>query len=322
MGQLKVIKGGAISLLEDLGRFGYQNMGLTTGGSMDEHASRWANRLLNNAADCVVLEVTLGNVELLAESDCVISLCGADMPIHINGKSVMNWSTHRVLQGDHITLGWAKEGMRSYLAVKGGFQIAPEFGSVSTVVRESLGGLNGQPLTSGNLLPFIDEQQPDKSQMNKMVPWYSKPDYSTVPTLRVIAGYQFEHFSSEDIDRFFSSNYEIKADSDRMGFRLSGPVLSSTLAGIMSEGIAYGAIQIPADGQPIILLKDRQTLGGYPKLGTLLPVDAFRLSQARPGSEVRFTSISLESAQDVMREFYEFFSVGASGSGLVSGSDC
>ena len=321
MGQLKIIKGGAMSLLEDLGRFGYQNMGLTTGGAMDEHASFWANRLLGNPVDCVVLEMTLGNVELLAEHDCVIALCGADMPMLINGRSVMNWSTHYLTQGDCVTLGWAREGMRCYLAVKGGFQVTPEFGSVSTVVRESLGGLNGQALTSGDLLPFFDEEQSDKPHLKKMVPWYSQPDYTSVPTLRVITGYQFEQLSTDDIDRFFSSSYEIKADSDRMGFRLSGPALSSASDGIMSEGIAYGAIQIPTDGQPIILLKDRQTLGGYPKLGTLLPVDAFRLSQSRPGSEVRFSLISLEHGQTVMREFYEFFSVGASGSGLVSGSD-
>jgi allophanate hydrolase subunit 2 len=124
----------------------------------------------------------------------------------------------------------------------------------------------------------------------------------------VVLGYQKDDFSKSDIQRFFSSEYKVNQDSDRMGYRLDGEALNPNLQGIYSEGISFGAIQVPANGLPIILLKDRQTLGGYPKLGTVVSVDAFRLSQCRPGHSVTFREVSLNSAQTRVREFYQFFS--------------
>lgn len=304
---LNVIKGGACTLLQDQGRFGYQDMGITTGGALDEHAANWANRLLGNPITAPLLEITLGNTEFEADQHCILSLCGAEMGAQVNGRQIHNWSSFQLLPGDRLKLGWARSGCRAYLAIAGGFKVEPMFGSVATVVREGLGGLNGQALTVGDQLIGQVNERPE-TFFGHMVPWSFLPDYEEVPQLRVISGYQAESFSASDLQRFYTEPYHISANSDRMGFRLEGAALQPELKGIASEGISYGAIQVPADGQPIILLKDRQTLGGYPKLGTLLPLDAFRLSQCRAGSKVRFQLIDLVEAQSLMKDFYQFFS--------------
>ncbi|WP_299183228.1 biotin-dependent carboxyltransferase family protein [uncultured Neptuniibacter sp.] len=307
MSGLRVIKPGPFSLIQDLGRFGYQHYGVTTGGALDEHAARWANRLLENTADKALLEVTLGNLELQAEHSVWIAITGADCPIQINNESCAGWQTHFLEKGDRITLGWARNGQRAYLAVKGGFSLRPEFGSCSTVVREGLGGIEGKALAVEDLLPCQNSCS-DDFICNRGVPYRSIPDYSAPTTLRVISGYQIDNFSQQSRSTFYSTPYKVKVESDRMGYRLEGAGVSAEITGIFSEGIAFGAIQIPPDGQPIIMLKDRQTLGGYPKIGTLLPIDAFRLSQCRPGTEVCFEPISLAEGQEIMRQFYQFFS--------------
>ncbi len=303
---LKVIKPGALSLVQDLGRWGFQHYGLSPGGAMDEHAARWANKLLGNPAKAALLEITLGNIELLAECDCQIAITGAKQPLLINQQPVPAWSTCQLRAGDRLFMGFATSGQRSYLAVAGGFQIAESFGSVASVQREQIGAFAGQPLRQGNGLPCAAScaEKPVRS-----VPWRYVPDYDQPLTLRVIPGYQADQFAGRALETFYNSDYCLSSDSNRMGFRLQGEVLDSGVSGLLSEGISYGAIQVPPDGQPIILMKDRQTLGGYPKLGTVLPLDAFRLSQCRPGTAVRFETMQLPAAQAVMRAFYTFFSL-------------
>ena len=307
MGYFRVIKPGAISLLQDEGRFGFQHWGITTGGAMDEHASRWANRLLGNASNDVVLEITLGNVHLEATEDTWIALTGAELNCKINGVSRDNWQTHFVSKGDQLTMGWAQAGVSSYLAVAGGFQLGKEFGSCSTVKREGLGGLNGGVLQAGDQLVFNSVGKYHYTCPHQVPPDFV-PDYTTVLNVRVIAGYQAAQFRADSLSSFYSSTYIVKPDSDRMGFRLEGEMIESGVTGLLSEGISYGAIQVPADGQPIILLKDRQTLGGYPKLGSVLPIDGFSLSQRKAGDSVCFSEISLTDAQQLMHKFYTFFS--------------
>jgi len=308
MGGFYITKPGVMSLLQDQGRFGYQHLGITTGGAMDEHASRWANRLLGNKPNAVVLEVTLGNVALEACADTWIALTGAELGCRINNTPLANWQTHFVRKGDLITMGWAQSGMSGYLAVADGFQAALEFGSCSTVKREQLGGLTGGALERGDRLAFRSAER-ERYPLKRSVPPCFIPDYTAELNVRVIAGYQAAQFHPESISSFYASKYKIKAESDRMGFRLQGETIESGITGLLSEGISYGAIQIPADGQPIILLKDRQTLGGYPKLGTVLPLDSFSLSQRKAGETIGFTEIALADAQYLMKRFYTFFSV-------------
>lgn len=302
-----VLKPGAMTTVQDSGRFGYQNIGLTTGGCMDEHASGWANKLLENHPNAPVLEITLGNFQLESDVDTWIAVTGADQQFTINGMPKANWQSHYIQAGDVLSFSWAREGMRAYLAVLGGFQVAQQFGSCSTVVREAVGGIEGRSLHKGDFLSCRACSQ-DRFVSGRSVPFNFVPDFSEALVIDVVLGYQKDEFSKSDIQRFFSSEYKVNQDSDRMGYRLDGEPLNPILQGIYSEGISFGAIQVPANGLPIILLKDRQTLGGYPKMGTVVSVDAFRLSQCRPGQSVTFREVSLNSAQTRVREFYQFFS--------------
>jgi biotin-dependent carboxylase-like uncharacterized protein len=304
----KVIKPGACSLLQDEGRFGYQHFGITTGGAMDETAARWANRLLGNSSNAVLLEITLGNVQLEATADTWIALTGADLGLRINGEKKNNWQSHFVRQGDLLIMGWAVMGVSSYFAVVGGFQLKSDFGSCSTVKREQLGGLTGNALEAGDELHFSSVSK-SYFPCTRAVPYRYIPDYSEAVILRVIKGYQAEQFPENSVKKFFASSYKVSPESDRMGFRLKGETIETGVSGLLSEGIAYGAIQIPADGQPIVLLKDRQTLGGYPKIGSVLPLDSYKLSQCRAGSEVNFKEVSLQEAQQLMQAFQRFFSI-------------
>jgi len=201
--------------------------------------------------------------------------------------------------GDRIELGFATSGSRSYLAVAGGFNIDAIFNSVATVPREALGGLHrdGSALQIGDFIPCTESL----FQSQLRVPESQRPDYSANRALlRVVLGYQQQAFSNINRQLFFSSEYRVTESSDRMGFRLKGPAVQSTLDGILSEGICLGAIQVPADGQPIILLNDRQTIGGYPKLGSVLSLDIGKLAQLSPGGLLRFEAISIEQAHNLL----------------------
>lgn len=299
MAGFKVIQPGIFSLLQDSGRYSWHGIGLTTGGPMDRQAFRWANRLCGNHDVSAAIEVTVGGLVLEAESHSSIAITGADTPLTINNKSAPLWQTHYVMAGDRIELGYATKGSRSYLAVAGGFQAEAIFDSQATVPREALGGLHqdGQPLKTGDNLPCPElDQQPPLLR----VPERSRADINGRATLRVILGYQQDAFTEVQKQLFFSSEYKVTDSSDRMGYRLNGAQIAPSIGGILSEGICLGAIQVPADGQPIILLRDRQTIGGYPKLGSVLSLDLDRLAQLMPGDILRFEPISIDQAHNVL----------------------
>lgn len=305
----KVKKSGALTLLQDGGRFGYLSYGMTNGGVMDEQAAGWANKLLQNSPQAPLLEITLGGLVMEARQSIVIALTGADCHAKRNGEPLDNWSSHRLYQGDILTFGWAKTGQRAYLSVVGGFKVDQVLGSVSTVVRESVGGLNGEAISTGDVLSCYRDHHA-VSHLASVPPTY-RPNYEqTFLTLRLIAGYQLPDPSEQLGALIESVRWRISSASDRMGIRLEGENLQRLLKldAIPSEGIVYGSVQLPPDGQPIILMKERQTLGGYPKLGAILPLDCFLLSQCRAGTEVRFELISIEAAQNIMSDFYQFFS--------------
>ncbi|UZJ43300.1 biotin-dependent carboxyltransferase family protein [Marinimicrobium sp. C6131] len=296
---LTVIKPGMLTLLQDLGRFGYQHLGLTPGGAADERAFLWANKLLDNSPNSPALEITLGGLILEVQKSTRIALTGADLQASCNGVALANWQTHSVEVGDRLQFGFPRSGVRAYLAVAGGFVISPTFGSVATVVREQMGGIDGRgrPLQEGDCLPCAAGER----RMLRRVPPRFIPDYTKPLTVRVLEDQQRTLFDDAEMNRFYASEYRVSTHSDRMGVRLAGPTLHPTVGGIVSEGIPFGAIQVPPSGQPIILLKDRQTIGGYPKLGTAHPLDAFALAQRQPGQPVRFTPASWEGSQDYVR---------------------
>ncbi|EAQ99432.1 biotin-dependent carboxyltransferase family protein [Congregibacter litoralis] len=303
MSTLEVLQPGLLSLLQDRGRFAQAAIGLTTGGPMDFIAASLANRLLQNDANATLIEVSFGGLSLRANDDSQIAVTGATLPLTVNGKERPMWSVIDLHAGDEISLGFSTTGCRSYLSVAGGLAINDSFGSTSTVIREGIGGLNGGKLETGDCLPVHPGDR---------VPllWYPprlRPSYHHRATVRVVPGYQHARFSRLEQRRFFGSDYTVSDRCDRMGYRLEGPPIQCDIQGILSEGIAPGAIQIPADGQPIVLLNDRQTIGGYPKIGCALSLDSAALAQLRPGDTVTFAAISEHRAHNALHlaEVYE-----------------
>jgi biotin-dependent carboxylase-like uncharacterized protein len=293
---LRVRQPGLLSLLQDGGRRGRAALGLTTGGPVDPVAFNLCERLLQNPPGATQIEVSFGGLELEAQADTQLCVTGASLPLTINGRERGLWEVHAVGAGDIIHLGFSSSGCRSYLGVRGGFRIAPTFGSTATVVREGIGGLDGGRLKSGDCLPLVAVEPCERLWL---APEH-RPAYQHRATLRLIPGYQAERFPRLAQRRFFGSDYTVSDRCDRMGYRLLGPEVRAEIDGIVSEGIALGAVQFPADGQPIALLNDRQTIGGYPKLGCILSLDCALLGQLRPGDEVTFTPISEHAAHNAL----------------------
>lgn len=301
---LRVLRPGPLSLLQDGGRRGWQHLGVSPCGPLDMRAAAWANRLLHNPWGTPLLEVALGDVELQAELDTWVAVCGADMPLCVDGEPQPPWSRLPLRAGQRLKLGFARSGQRGYLAVAGGFLLQPVLGSVSTQVREGLGGLYGEgaKLQLDDLLPC----RPGNFAFKASVPWPYQPDYGCKPLLRVITGGDAACFEEDQLQGFFAQNWQLSPQSDRMGARLLGEAVQAP-AREWSLGVSRGAIQVPPDGQPIILQADHQTMGGYPLLGWLHPLDQSRLAQCPAYHELRFTPVSLSDTQAELREFYQFF---------------
>ncbi|WP_303291399.1 biotin-dependent carboxyltransferase family protein [Marinobacter sp. SS5-14b] len=300
-------KPGFLSLLQDAGRRGVMHMGLTSGGAMDRHAWAWANRLVGNRYASAALEITFGRVEFTCELNTWIAVTGAHAPCFINGRPQSLWTALPVRAGDTVTLGAPSTGIRSYLAVAGGFQIETgPGGSCANFVREGLGGVrgDGHPLKEGDRLPCPTGLPPIK---NRKVPESWQPDYKEELTLAVLTGAQIDRFPARVLHTFFTNPYTLSPQADRMGARLKGPGLEVHGTSLISEGTSLGAIQVPPDGQPIILLNDRQTIGGYPKLGAVTPRSLDALAQRPPGSRLRFRATPLHEAQLEERRFLQFF---------------
>ena len=295
MSGFSVKQPGLLSLLQDRGRFGAHRLGLTTGGPLDIVAFYWANRLLDNDPNATCIEISFGGLELEAEVATSFAITGADAACKLNGEAVPQWQTLDIAPGDRLEVGFANRGTRCYLGVRGGFVIAPSFGSSSTVVREKIGGLDGDKLQAGDRLPC----NAARLERHRRVAERDRPVYGDSARLRVVRGYQQADFGALQQWRFFNSEYRLTDRCDRMGFRLEGETVHSKRVGMLSEGICPGAIQIPADGQPIVLMNDRQTIGGYPKIGSVIGIDTAKLAQLSPGASVRFEAIGIEQAHNI-----------------------
>ena len=258
-----------LSLLQDSGRLGQHRIGLTTGGPLDRLAMGWANRLVSNPAGATAIEASFGGLKLEASINSLVAVCGGDQPLAINGEEKATWRSHRVEAGDIIELGFASKFCRSYLAVHGGFEIASSFGSASTVPREGIGGLDGGKLKSGDQLPATGTTE----TRCLAVPADMRTEYEDDITVRVIPGYQQHHFPRLQQRRFFSSEYRVTDRADRMGYRLEGPEITCEV--------------------------DRQTIGGYPKIGSALSLDTAKLSQLMPGARVRFEAVTPYAADNI-----------------------
>lgn len=294
----KVLAGGLFTTVQDSGRVGYTHFGITPSGAMDEYAYRWTQKLLGDSKGNA-LEILLNSLSLQATIPTTIAVCGADLDFRINHIPQPIWQTHYVQEGDILTFEKNRLGMRVYLAVKGGFDVPSYEGSYATTLKED----KGKKIEKGDTLSYVPSQSKNIKRIQKKY----IPNYPSHLTLRIVLGYQHAYFSKEEKEKFFTTDYIITAQMNRMGYKLKGEPVFFSKGDIISEGITYGAIQIPPSGQPIILLKERQTIGGYPKMGSVLPVDCFTLAQLLIGSSVKFEMIELDEAQELMKEFYGFF---------------
>jgi len=299
----KVLQPGLLSLIQDLGRFGQHDIGLTTGGPLDSEAFLWANRILHNTPNACAIEVSFGGLQLLAQTDSYFCVTGANLDLTINGVNKALWASHKVVTGDEIKLGYSSHGCRSYIGVAGGFNITPSFGSSATVMREKVGGLNGAKLATNDSLPCAKTTQLLRQALSEADwPLYGQTDTGkngAETVLHLLPGYQHHLFDAATRARFFNSQYTVTDRSDRMGMRLEGPAVPCPSQQMLSEGICLGAVQVPADGQPIVLLNDRQTIGGYPKIGAVMARDTARLAQLRPGDTLHFEAVDLYQAHTI-----------------------
>ena len=301
----EVMNSPLFSTIQDKGRFSYTSIGVTNSGVMDEYSYFLANKMLENDKNSNIIEISFSNVILKSHVNTTIAITGAKCEFTINEISKKIWQTHHINAGDIIKVGKIFEGSRVYLGVKDGFNIKKEFGSNATTIKEKLGGISGDKLKKGDILPCKNASYKYKMRLkDKYV-----PDYKNELELRVILAYQDNHFQEEQVKKFFSSTYSVSNEFNRMGCKLSGESIACDINGIISEGICFGAIQIPSDGQPIILLKDRQTIGGYPKIGSVLSIDCFKLAQVKPNCKISFKPISIDEAQNKVKEFYASFNV-------------
>lgn len=304
---IEVLDTGLLMTLQDFGRFGYLSKGLTRGGPADEHAFLWANKLLGNRFSAAQLEITLGGAKLKFHDTTQFAVTGADAPLRLDDQLINGWQSYCAEAGQTLTIGQAKQGLRLYLSVNGGFNYETQWGSVATVTREKVGGpyQNGAPIAADEKLITGH----DEPQVSRRVSWQYRPDYSKTPTLGLIPGSQYDEFPDAAREQFCFNDFTIDSSSNRMGVRLKGHTIDYQGKGIVSEGINIGSVQVPPNGEPIIMMCDRQTLGGYPKLGTISPLDVSRLAQCRPGDSVRFSRVKIEQVQQQLARYYRFFDV-------------
>jgi len=308
---LVVIKPGPLSTIQDLGRHGLQHLGVPVGGAMDSRAHRLANLLVGNDENEATLEITFGGPTLRFDAPACIAITGARLSPTLNGQAIANNRPLVVRQGDMLAFGQREAGLRAYLAWHGGLSLAPVLGSRSTYLRAGLGGIEGRALRKGDVLRLnktlpahgLDELESGLWDMRIYLPRALAAQPRTA--LRMIVGAHAPLFTAQALATLFSEPFRVSPDSDRMGYRLRGPLL--TLAKpvqLLSEAATFGSVQVPADGQPIILMADRQTTGGYAKIGHLASVDLPLVAQSMPGDSLRFTEIPLAQAQqlDMQRE--------------------
>ncbi len=318
---LEVLDGGLLTTVQDLGRRGYERYGVPVAGAMDPFALRAANFLVGNPVgasaptvwrrvpprdaagrclpDAAALEITLIGPTLRATDKCLIAVTGADLSLRVNGIELPPWMAIFVRKGWTIEFGKRKTGCRAYLAVAGGVNVTPVLGSRSTYLSGGFGGFEGRAIYQGDLLPVGKVSFHPLSLAGRSFPANLIPDYSDTPEIHVVLGPQDDYFADEGMATFLSSEYSVDPTSDRMGYRLKGPAISHKGAtGIISDGIPLGAVQVPPDRQPIVMMADRQTIGGYPKIATVIGVDIPLLAQCLPGqSTVRFKAVGIDDAQ-------------------------
>lgn len=291
---------GALTTVQDLGRWGYQAIGMPVSGAMDAPALVRGNILLGNPDNAAALEMTMMGPTVLFKGDGAIAVTGGDLQPKLNGQNVSNWTVISVKDGDKLTFGGiCNKGFRAYLCVSGGIDVPVVMGSRSTYMKAKIGGLDGRKLSAN------DELSAGEAGVFKagvICPENLRPDYSSKP-LRTVLGPQDDYITPEGVKTFLSAEYKISSSSDRMGSRMEGGPAINHVKGpdIVSDAIPMGAVQVPGNGLPIVMMADRQTTGGYVKIGVVHALDVARLSQFMPGSTVRFSQITQKEGIEISK---------------------
>ncbi|WP_251033417.1 biotin-dependent carboxyltransferase family protein [Bacillus sp. ISL-75] len=305
---IKVHQPGLLTTIQDLGRFGSQKFGVLVSGAMDPISLRVANLLVGNNEGEGALEITLFGTTLEFETDELIAITGGDLQPAIDGNVAPMWRPVLIRKGSILQFKSAINGCRAYVAFAGGIDVPEVMGSKSTYLRAAIGGLHGRSLQKGDVFEsgtFNTLSRALVHQLERMtthIPWsvnYTEfISFNKTQTIRVLRGAEFERFDTASQQTFLSNRYTLTTQADRMGYRLEGESLKlSEKFELLSEGVTYGTIQVPSNGKPIILMADRQTTGGYPKIGQVISVDLPCLAQMQPNANMEFKEVSLEQAE-------------------------
>jgi len=296
--RFKVIKPGLLTTVQDLGRWGYQSSGVPVAGAMDLPALRIGNAIVGNCEGAAALEVTVIGPELAVEGEGVVVFSGAELGFSVNGRHVGSWTALCVKDGDVLSFSAPVKGCRGYLCTPGGIDVPLVMGSRSTYTRAKIGGYEGRALKAGDVVEAGGDGFFSKRIDGFRPPDEILPDYSSASELFILPGLQMDAFTEDGLKTLFSSEYEVSGESDRMGCRFDGPKVQHKEAGadIVSDAIPLGAVQIPGHGLPIAMLADRQTTGGYTKVGVLTPDSIQALAQMMPKARVRFARATMEQA--------------------------
>ena len=305
MARLKILRGGALATVQDLGRPGYRGEGVSLGGALDSHGARIANLLVGNAETEALLEITLGAAIFHFQDDRVIAWCGGKFEIQIGNEQIPAGHAIAVRAGERLKIGSAERGCRLWLAISGGTEVPPILESRSTDLRAGFGGFEGRALRDGDELS-LGSSGHDVFSNIRVSDWSAPTEWSQTaprfPCLRITRGAEWEEFTAATRTAFLENAFTVSQQCDRMGARLEGPALVRNQPDErLSEPVSPGTIQVPHDGAPIILLGDCQTIGGYPKIAHVITVDLPVAAQLRPNDMLRFKEISLAEAAALFR---------------------
>jgi biotin-dependent carboxylase-like uncharacterized protein len=303
-GALRVVSPGLMTTLQDLGRPGFQRLGIPVSGALDPISLRAANVIVGNAAATAALEIAYQGPMLAVEADSVrVALAGVAAPLDILDESgtaqrVPPLTSVRLQRGERLRVGALNGGAVAYLAVEGGFAVEPVLGSRSTYARGGIGGFAGRAIAAGDVLPLCNDTAAEREE--QMLP---SLDLARPARFRIVLGPQDDYFTEAALRTLLDASYTVSPATDRMGMRLEGPLLAHAKGfNIVSDGIGPGAVQVPGNGLPIVLLADRQTTGGYPKVAAVISADLPALGQLTPGAKVAFQAVSIDEAEAARRE--------------------
>jgi antagonist of KipI len=310
---LIVRSSGFLTSVQDLGRTGFRQSGVSVGGALDSHALRVANALVGNDDNAAGIEATLGTVRLHFDDERVVAWCGGAFAVRIDEAELPSGHAGFVERGDELTMTAPDTGGRAWLGISGGIDVPLILGSRSTDLRGSFGGHEGRALRDGDELSLDKERSrrcgtdEERRRFQTAAPWGAPATWAITGNrnalVRIVRGAHWDQFTPEAQSSLVTNSFSVTSDSDRMGARLDGPELERLDAGdLLSEAVVPGTLQVPPNGKPILLLGDCQTIGGYPKIAHVITVDLPIAAQLWPGDPVRFHEVSFAEAQDLLRE--------------------